>query len=269
MVESKKFISPGAWFSMLYPISWSEFEGGEDSFLFYNPDKWTGNFRISAYRGQNNNYGAESIKQELKDNSSAITVKVEILSCAYSKESFMEGELEYTSHIWITGIDDVAFECSFTAPEGSSLIEAENTIASLQVRKPEVKYPAEIIPVRLLEIYQINEAFEWMSSTVKDSLKKDFQGGEGDIENMQKIIDNGTFSPKKKDAWMSIGIVLCVILANEVEGMEWRTLIDGNREVPVLFNRTTGDWIDPMKLTWSKIKVGEKVHLAETYAALV
>ena len=36
---------------MLYPADWNEFEDGEGSFLFYNPSEWTGNFRISAYKG--------------------------------------------------------------------------------------------------------------------------------------------------------------------------------------------------------------------------
>ena len=46
-MQGKKFISPGAWFSMNYPSDWNEFEDGEGSFLFYNPDVWSGNFRIS------------------------------------------------------------------------------------------------------------------------------------------------------------------------------------------------------------------------------
>ena len=45
-----KYISPGSWFSLEYPSDWREFEDTEDSFLFYNPDKWMGNFRISAYQ---------------------------------------------------------------------------------------------------------------------------------------------------------------------------------------------------------------------------
>lgn len=51
-----KYISPGSWFSLEYPSDWREFEDTEDSFLFYNPDKWTGNFRISAYQGESRNY---------------------------------------------------------------------------------------------------------------------------------------------------------------------------------------------------------------------
>lgn len=41
-----KYISPGGWFSLEYPMGWHEFEDTEESFLFYNPDRWTGNFRI-------------------------------------------------------------------------------------------------------------------------------------------------------------------------------------------------------------------------------
>ena len=37
---------------------------------------------------------------------------------AYSKEMFEEEGTYYTSHLWIAGIDDVAFECSFTVRKG-------------------------------------------------------------------------------------------------------------------------------------------------------
>lgn len=268
MAQSKKFISPGAWFSMLYPADWNEFEDGEGSFLFYNPSEWTGNFRISAYKG-NAMYGREVTRQELKDNPSAVSVKIGSLACAYSKEMFEEGGAYYTSHLWITGVDDVAFECSFTVSKGASVAEAEAVIASLEIRKEGVKYPAELIPVRLSEIYQINEAFEWVTTTVKEQLKKDFQGMEEDLDSMQQVIDSGTIGPKKKEAWLSFGIAICVILANEVDGLEWMTLIDGNREAPVLQNLTTGEWIDPMKLVWSKVKAGEPCNLVETYKSLL
>ena len=62
-MQGKKFISPGAWFSMNYPSDWNEFEDGEGSFLFYNPDVWSGNFRISAFKGKAG-YGKEAIRQD-------------------------------------------------------------------------------------------------------------------------------------------------------------------------------------------------------------
>ena len=267
MKQGKKYISPGAWFSMVYPADWNEFEDGEGSFLFYNPNEWTGNFRISAYKGDTA-YGRESVKQELKENTSATLVKIGRLDCAYSKEMFEEEGTYYTSHLWIAGIDDVAFECSFTVRKGEPVAEAESIIASLEVRRAGQKYPAEIIPVRLSEIYQINEAYEWVDTTIKESLKKDFQGAEEDIAKMQQMMEESNIGPKKKDAWLAFGIALCVIFANEVDGMEWRTLVDGNREAPILLNTSTGEWIDPMKLVWSKVKAGGKVNLPEIYSSL-
>ena len=173
-MQGKKFISPGAWFSMNYPSDWNEFEDGEGSFLFYNPDVWTGNFRISAFKGKAG-YGKDAIRQELKENDSASLVKVGTWECAYSKEMFQEEGTYYTSHLWITGVDDIAFECSFTVPKGGVVKEAEDVIATLEVRKEGQKYPAELIPVRLSEIYLINEGYEWVVSTVKQELKKDFR----------------------------------------------------------------------------------------------
>ena len=104
---------------------------------------------------------------------------------------------------------------------------------------------------------------------MKELLKKDFQGQEEDIANMQQIMDNGSISAKKKEAWLALGITLCVILANEVDGLEWYTLIDGNREAPVLTNIASNTMIDPMKLVWSKVKAGETCNLAEVYKNLL
>lgn len=264
-MQGKKFISPGAWFSMSYPSDWNEFEDGEGSFLFYNPDVWTGNFRISAYRGRSN-YGQAVVAQELKENASASRIKVGTLECAYSQTMFQEEESYYTSHNWVVGLEDMAFECSFTVPKGEPVEVAKEIIRSLAVRQAGVKYPAELIPVRLFEIYQINESYEWVSTLVKNELKMDFQGGEEDLEKLQRLVDSDIIGRKKKDEWLAVGITLCVIVTNEVDGLEWKTLIDGNREVPVL---TSADKvIDPMKLVWSKIKAGEPCNLIETYKSL-
>ena len=264
MAQDKKFISPGAWFSMHYPAAWSEFEDGEGSFLFYNPDEWTGNFRISAFRG-GFGYGLDYVRQELQNNPKAIHLLVGDLDCAYSREDFTEDGAAYVTHFWLTGIDDIAFECSFTVAYGTPPGAAVQIISSLQVRKAGMKYPAELIPVRLSEIYQIDAAYEWVERKVKEVLKTDFQGQEEDIAHMQELVDKCNFSTKKRDVWMDLGIVLCVILANEVGGMEWRTLIDGNREAPVLLHVPSGRSIDPMKLVWSKVKAGEPCRLQEAY----
>ncbi|WP_321330976.1 DUF3805 domain-containing protein [uncultured Bacteroides sp.] len=268
--KSNKFISPGAWFSLFYPSDWNEFEDGEGSFLFYNPDSWTGNFRVSAFKAEAKLpnamvYGKQSVTQELKDNSSASLVNVGSLECAYYKQMFQEEGTYYTTHFWVTGIDNIAFECSFTVPRGGETKEAEDIITSLAVRQDGVKYPAELIPIRLSEIYQVNEGYDWAASTVKKLLKKDFQGVEEDLPKLQQAMDSGGFSQSQRDAWVSFGITICTILYNEVDGVEWRTLIDGNREIPVLQYRETDTIIDPMQLVWSRVKAGKHCDAAEEY----
>ena len=95
-----KYISPGGWFSLEYPMGWHEFEDTEESFLFYNPDRWTGNFRISAYKDEAADYGPQCIAYELKENTSSTLVKVGKWDCAYSAETFQEEGAWYTTHIW-------------------------------------------------------------------------------------------------------------------------------------------------------------------------
>jgi len=120
----------------------------------------------------------------------------------------------------------------------------------------------------LSEIYVINEGYEWAVNTVKKELKKDFQGLEEDLPKLQQVIDSGVIGKKKKEEWLAIGITVCTILVNEAEGFEWMTLIDGNREVPVLQYKD-GKLIDPLKLFWSKVKNDETCDVEEVFKSAV
>ena len=177
---------------------------------------------------------------------------------------FQEEDEYYTTHWWVAGIDNVAFQCSFTVRKGESSQIAENLISTLSIRNDGQKYPAEIIPVRLSEIYLINESYEWVANTIKNEWARPFQGTEEDIPHLQQLVDSELIGKKKRDEWLAVGIALCSILANEIEDMQWMTLVDGNREFPVLMYK--GDKvIDPMKLVWSKIKAGESCDIATSY----
>lgn len=268
--QRKRFIAPGAWFALTYPDRWNEFEDSEGTFLFYDPNSWNGNFRISAYKDSSSReakqtFGRETVQQELKENDAAVAINIGAFSCAYSKEMFQEQEVYYVNHHWIIDGGHLAIECSFTVPQGGDINEAKQVIESIEVREENKKYPAEIIPIRLSEISMVDEAYEWLVSTLKGQLKKDFQGTEEDLPKLQLLIDTKAFTPKQRDAWMAIGITICVILTNEVEGLEWMTLIDGNRETPVLHYTQNDVIIDPMKLTWSKVKAGKPINAVETY----
>lgn len=264
--KGKKFISPGAWFSLIYPQNWNEFEDSEGTFLFYNPGNWNGNFRISAYKADAKlpgamKYGADSIQEELKKNSCASAVKIGKWECAYSKETFQEGGTYYVTHIWITGIDNLAFECSFTVPKGGDQKPAEDIIATLEARREGTKYPLEAIPVRILEIGAINEAFEWTSSTVKKQLKKDFTGTKEDLSKLQQLLDTGEFNTKQRDTWYSFGIALGTILVNEIDGLEWVTILDGNREFPALRFEESSVMVYPQQLIWDLVKNNQPCDL--------
>lgn len=265
MKETKKFISPGAWFSMEYPKSWFEFEDGEGSFLFYNPDVWDGNFRISAERGYSESYGEEVLKEEARHYKSYEKIDMVSGKALFGSSIFKEEENEYISYHWLYAVNDMFFECTFTTFTSQNEQVALEVLNSIVVRDLEGKYPSEVIPVRLSEVYRINNDFEWVVDFIKEKYAVPFQGEEQDIQLLDKLKNDDVIGKKKREQWQAVGITLAVILANEVEGLEWHTLIDGNREDPVLCYKSTQSIIDPMKLVWSKIKGGEEFTILSSY----
>ena len=259
-----KFISPGGWFSLECPAAWSEFEDTEESFLFYNPNKWGGNFRISAYKDAAKDYGRQCIAYELKNNPTSCAVKVGEWDCAYSAETFQEEGAWYTTHIWVTGKGDISFECSFTVAKGGERTPAEGIIRSLKVRTG--KEGQEIIPIRVLEIGEVNAAFEWVSTTVKKTLTKDFTSQEEDIEKLQKLVDGGKIQANQRTAWENLGLAFGTILENEMDGMTWVTVVDGSKEYAAL--QFADLLINPATLVWNKIKAKQPCDLKAEFARI-
>ena len=259
-----KYISPGGWFSLEYPAAWSEFEDTEESFLFYNPNQWNGNFRISAYKDTSKEYGRQCIAYELKNNPTSTSVKVGDWDCAYSAETFQEAGEWYTTHIWVTGKDDICFECSFTVAKGAGRIVAEEIIRTLVVRND--KEGLEIIPIRILEIGDVNAAFDWASTTVKKTLTKDFTSQEADIDKLQKLVDGGKIQLNQRVAWESIGLAFGTILENEMDGMTWVSVIDGSKEYAAL--QFENLLYNPAALVWNKVKAKQPVDLKAEFARI-
>ena len=258
------WISPGGWFSLEYPAGWSEFEDSEETFLFYNPNQWNGNFRISAYKGESKDYASQCVAYELKNNPTSSPAQVGDWACAYSAETFQEGGAWYTTHIWVTGKKDICFECSFTVAKGNARHAAEDIMRSLKVRTG--KEGQEIIPIRVLEIGEVNAAFEWVSTTVKKTLTKDFTSQEEDIEKLQKLIEGGKIQTNQRTAWESIGLAFGTILENEMEGMNWVSVIDGKKEYPALqFGKLL---FDPASLVWNNIKAKQTCDLKIEFARI-
>ena len=260
-----KYISPGSWFALQYPEGWHEFEDTENSFLFYNPDKWNGNFRISAFRGDSNSYSSECMEYEMKNNKGAVLTKVGRWNCVSFTEHFQENGNWYTTYLWITGKDDISIECSFTVSKGESVKPAESIISSLVIRNDSDKPFHEVIPVRVLEINIINECYDWAVSTIKKFLSKDFTSTVHDLDNMQKVMDSGKFKNNQKQVWESFGIAFGVVLENEMDGMEWVTVIDGKNEEPALKFADTDVMIYPRQLIWNRVKNGKSCNLKSEF----
>lgn len=260
-----KFISPGGWFSMEYPAAWAEFEDSEGTFLFYNPNNWCGNFRISAFKDASKNFGHLCIQDELKHNPTSVLVKVGDWDCAYSAESFQEEGAWYTTHIWVTGKDDLSFECSFTVAKGEERTIAEQIIRSLYIRTSTDFRQKEIIPIRLVEIGAINEAYDWTSNLIKKTLTKDFTSQESDIERIQKIMDGDKIKLDQRTALENLGLAFGTILENEMDGMVWVTVIDGRKEYPALRYKNSSLIVNPATLIWEKLKQCSSCNLRSEY----
>lgn len=260
-----KFISPGGWFSLEVPVGWHEFEDSEEVFLFYNPEEWNGNFRISAFKGRDSQYAAQCLEEELRANPTAVRIDVGPWKCAYSAESFTEEGTAYTTHYWVTGRGNVSLECSFTVAKGSPKAPAEAILQSLELRTEGKRYPREIIPIRVLEIGEVNAAYEWVSSTVKKQLTKDFTGVAADLEHLQQVMDSGRVQANQRAAWEQFGLAFGAILVNEIEGMEWVTVMDGPAEYPALQYRGTSLLIDPAALVWNAVRQRRPISLKSEY----
>ncbi len=263
-----KYISIGGWFSLEYPPTWREFEDTEESFLFYDPDEWTGNFRISASKDRSDDYGRQCIEQELKGNPAAARVEVGPWECAYGREDFRENGASYTAHWWVTGRGNLSFACSFTVPEGGDKQAAEAIIRSLQIRPDSSLCAKEIIPVRVVERLAIDEACEWVSSLVKKRPGKEFDASEEDVDSLQEVMDSGRFQPAQRPAWENIGLAFGAILANEMEGMEWVTVVDGAKEYPALQFMESEMVVNPKALAWDSVRKGRPCNLRSEFARI-
>lgn len=230
----KRYISPGSWFAFNYPNEWHEFQESQgNGFLFYNPDVWSGNFRISAANDASPRFAEETMREELHQYKDAKMVELGGRKFIYSTEEFEEEGQLYTSHYWVTGERNVAIYCSFTMNEKGRLEEAEYALSTLQVFDPQKPCLYEIIPIRLMEVASINDAYEKALKAVKQELKKDFSSAtaEASIGHLQKLMDKGV---KTACDPMVLGSVLGCFLVDEFNGIEWVTVIDKRNEYPAL-----------------------------------
>ena len=235
----KKFISPGSWFAFAYPEEWFEFSEEADCFLFYNPEKWDGNFHISAYRDASPSFGDTMMRQALKDSGAKLS-KVGRWETIHSAESFTEQLVEYTTHRWTIGYGQTCVECSFTAPVGEHLGVVNGIIASLEILQPRDTFRNQYIPVRVSEIDLIESCYATIEELGMKLFKERFRDFDYNVRLLQKIARHPELTNQLgSDAGAVMGVVLCALLTESIEGLEWNTFINGKVEAPVLMHGTT------------------------------
>ncbi len=237
----KKFISPSSWFAFSYPVEWFEFSEEADCFLFYNPEKWDGNFRISAYRDASSSFGDSMMRQALKASGAKLS-KVGRWETIYSAESFTEQLVEYITHRWAIGCGQTFVECSFTeeAQSGDAIGIVNALIASLEILQPRDTFHNQYIPVRVSEVDLIESCYATIEELGMKLFKERFRELDYNVRLMQKIAQRPELTKQLgTDAGAVMGITLCALLTESIEGLEWNTYINGKVEAPVLMYGTT------------------------------
>ncbi len=237
----KKFISPGSWFAFTYPEEWFEFSEEADCFLFYNPEKWDGNFRISAYRDASSSFGDSMMHQALKASGAKLS-KVGRWETIYSAESFTEQLVEYITHRWTIGCGQTCVECSFTeeVQSGDAIGIVNALIASLEILQPRDTFHNQYIPVRVSEVDLIESCYATIEELGMKLFKERFREFDYNVRLMQKIAQRPELTKQLgTDAGAVMGITLCALLTESIEGLEWNTYINGKVEAPVLMYGTT------------------------------
>lgn len=237
----KKFISPGSWFAFSYPDAWFEFSEEPDCFLFYNPEKWDGNFRISAYRDASSSFGDSMMRQALKTSGAKLS-KVGRWETIYSAESFTEQLVEYITHRWTIGCGQTCVECSFTeeVQSGDAIGIVNALIASLEILQLRDTFHNQYIPVRVSEVDLIESCYATIEELGMKLFKERFRELDYNVRLMQKIAQRPELTKQLgTDAGAVMGITLCALLTESIEGLEWNTYINGKVEAPVLMYGTT------------------------------
>ena len=235
----KKFISPGSWFAFDYPEEWFEFSEEADCFLFYNPEKWDGNFRISAYRDTSASFGDRMMRDALKV-SGAKLQKVGRWETVYSADSFTEQLVEYVTHRWTIGFGQTYLECSFTASVEEHLGIPNALIASLEILQPRATFHNQYIPVRVSEVELIESCYAAVEELGMKLFKERFRDFDYSVRLLQKIAVRPEFTKQLgADAGAVMGITLCTLLTECIEGLEWNTFVNGKVEAPVLMYGST------------------------------
>ena len=161
--------------------------------------------------------------------------KVARWETVYSAESFTEQLVEYTTHRWTIGCGQTCVECSFTAPVDEHLGIVNGIIASLEILQPRDTFHGQYIPVRVSEVELIESCYATVEELGMKLFKERFRDFDYNVRLLQKLSQRAEVSKQLgSDAGAVMGMVLCALLTESIEGLEWNTYVNGKVEAPVL-----------------------------------
>jgi hypothetical protein len=113
-------------------------------------------------------------------------------------------------------------------------------IASLEILQPRDAFHNQYIPVRVSEVDLIESCYATIEELGMKLFKERFRDLDYNVRLMQKIAHRPELIKQLgADAGAVMGITLCALLTENIEGVEWSTYINGKIEAPVLMYGTT------------------------------
>ena len=82
------------------------------------------------------------------------------------------------------------------------------------------------------------------------------------------MIDEGKFKTDQRNTWEKIGFALGTILENEIDGIEWVTVIEGRKEYAALRYKQSSLLIKPAELVWGRVKQQQVCNLSKEYECI-
>jgi hypothetical protein len=108
-------------------------------------------------------------------------------------------------------------------------------IASLEILQPRDSFHSQYIPVRVSEVELIESCYATIEELGMKLFKERFRDMDYNVRLLQKIARRPELAKQLgDDAGAVMGVVLCVILTEHIEGLEWNTYVSGKVEAPVL-----------------------------------
>ena len=144
------------------------------------------------------------------------------------------------THSSTIGCGQTCVECSFTAPIEGHLGVVNAIIASLEILQPRDTFHNQYIPVRVSEVDLIESCYATIEELGMKLFKERFRDFDYNVRLLQKIALRPELSKQLgADAGAVMGVVLCTLLSESIEGLEWNTFVNGKVEAPVLMYGTT------------------------------